>query len=120
AAAGFFLPLVSTALTPAHGSIAMLLLIAGACAAIYLRRLPTVVIAALEISAHGAAWLLIRAIEGAERQATAAFYLLLAASWLLAWRLVSILSALRPKSTVASVAVRLVIPALFGVSILVL
>ncbi len=120
AAAGLFLPPVATAPTSMHGALAMALLTAGAAAAIWLRGMPAAVIAALAVAAHGAAWLLIRAIEGAQGQATAAFYLLLAAAWLLAWRLVAMLSVLRPRNRIAFVLLRLVIPALFGLWILVL
>jgi NitT/TauT family transport system permease protein len=120
AAAGFFLPLVQTAMTPVHTVTAMLLLVAGAGAAIWLRSLPAVVIVVLAMASLGTAWALIAAVEGAEGQAGRAFYLLLVAAWLLAWQLVSMLSVLKPKDRLANVALRLLIPALFGVWILIL
>jgi NitT/TauT family transport system permease protein len=120
AGAGFAMPLIATALTPVHTSAAMLLLLVAAGAAIWARGALAVVMVLLAVASHGAAWLLLRAVEGAEGQATAAFYLLLAAAWLLAWRLVAMLSALRPRSGAASIVLRLLIPALFGVWILII
>jgi NitT/TauT family transport system permease protein len=74
----------------------------------------------LFIGAHLAAWLLIRGISGFEGTALAPFFLLLAAAWLLAWRCVTVLSSLRPRSRQASVALRLIIPAIFGAWILII
>ena len=72
-------------------------------------------IGALLLGAHAAVWLLIADIGGFEGTALAPYYLLLAAAWLLAWRLVSALSALKPNALL-----RLFIPFLFGVWILIL
>ena len=57
--------------------------------------------AILFVGAHGAAWLLIAGIAGNEGAARAPFFLLLAAAWLLAWRCVAVLSALRPQRALA-------------------
>lgn len=76
--------------------------------------------AVLFIGAHGAAWLLIAAISGNEGTARMPFFLLLAAAWLLAWRCVSVLSAIRPVSKQAKTVLRLLIPAIFGAWILIL
>lgn len=45
---------------------------------------------------------------------------MLAAAWLLAWRCVTVLSALRPTSRWAATALRLIIPAIFGAWILII
>lgn len=74
----------------------------------------------LFLGAHGAAWLLLAGISGNEGTARASFYLLLAAAWLLAWRCVTVLSALRPTSRWAATALRLIIPAIFGAWILII
>ena len=49
------------------------------------------------VGAHLVAWLLILGIAGFEGLARTPFFLLLAAAWLLGWRCVAVLSALRPK-----------------------
>lgn len=81
---------------------------------------PIVEAVVLFIGAHLAAWLLIRGIAGFEGTALAPFYLLLIAAWLLAWRCVTVLSSLHPRSRQAAVALRLIIPAIFGAWILII
>ncbi|TIL56198.1 MAG: ABC transporter permease [Mesorhizobium sp.] len=81
---------------------------------------PSVGVVLLFLGAHGAAWLLLAGITGNEGTARASFYLLLAAAWLLAWRCVTVLSALRPASRWAATALRLIIPAIFGAWILII
>ncbi|TIL31383.1 ABC transporter permease [Mesorhizobium sp.] len=81
---------------------------------------PAVGVVLLFLGAHGAAWLLLAGITGNEGTARASFYLLLAAAWLLAWRCVTVLSALRPASRWAATALRLIIPAIFGAWILII
>ena len=76
--------------------------------------------ALLFICAHGAAFLLLGSIRGHEGTAGPAYYLVLAAAWLLAWRCVAVLSAQRPNSRLMSTALRLVIPAIFGAWILII
>lgn len=76
--------------------------------------------AVLFVGAHGAAWLLIAAISGNEGMARMPYFLLLAAAWLLAWRCVAVLSAIRPVSQQAKTMLRLLIPAIFGAWILIL
>jgi NitT/TauT family transport system permease protein len=85
-----------------------------------LRQNPLVEAASLFIAAHGAAWYLISGIGGFEGTALWPFYLYLAAAWLLAWRLVTVLSAMKPASRVLAGALKLAIPAIFGVWILVI
>ena len=74
----------------------------------------------LFVCAHFSTGLLIARLAGNEGMATASFFLVLAANWLLAWRCVSLLSTLKPKSKAADTALRLVIPAIFGAWILIL
>ncbi|TIQ16528.1 MAG: ABC transporter permease [Mesorhizobium sp.] len=81
---------------------------------------PAIGVVLLFLGAHGAAWLLLAGINGNEGTARASFYLLLAAAWLLAWRCVTVLSALRPASRFAATALRLIIPAIFGAWILII
>ncbi|OQM77324.1 ABC transporter permease [Manganibacter manganicus] len=72
------------------------------------------------IGAHGAAWLLISGIAGHEGNAGPSFYLALVGAWLLAWRCVTALSAIKPASRQAAAALGLIIPVIFGVWILIL
>ncbi|RWK58317.1 ABC transporter permease [Mesorhizobium sp.] len=81
---------------------------------------PAIGVVLLFLGAHGAAWLLLADITGNEGTARASFYLLLAAAWLLAWRCVTVLSALRPTSRWAATALRLIIPTIFGAWILII
>ncbi|RWD39351.1 ABC transporter permease [Mesorhizobium sp.] len=81
---------------------------------------PVIGVVLLFLGAHGAAWMLLAGITGNEGTARASFYLLLAAAWLLAWRCVTALSALRPTSRWAATALRLIIPAIFGAWILII
>jgi NitT/TauT family transport system permease protein len=72
------------------------------------------------VGAHGAAWLLIAGVAGHEGNAGPSFYLALAGAWLLAWRCVTVLSAMRPASRQGATALGLVIPVIFGAWILIL
>jgi len=104
---------------PFMGSPIRLVLMVAAVASMI--RMPAAMEAAiLFLGAHLAAWLLISGIAGFEGTALAPFFLLLAAAWLLAWRCVSVLSAIRPVDRSTSVALRLVIPAIFGAWILII
>jgi len=121
-AAAILSPIIATeaggAAAPA-GTVVMLLL--AAAAVVSLLRLPALVAAlVLFVGAHGSAWLLVRAIAGHEGNAQPAYFLLVTAAWLLAWRCVSELSALRPASRLASRLLALLIPAIFGVWILII
>ncbi|TGS11918.1 ABC transporter permease [Mesorhizobium sp. M2E.F.Ca.ET.209.01.1.1] len=99
----------------AKGLIIGLLLIAALVSMVKLT--PIVEAIVLFVGAHAAAWLLIKGIAGFEGTALAPYFLLLAAAWLLAWRCVALLSSLRPSQ---SVALRLIIPAIFGAWILII
>ncbi|SFO30033.1 NitT/TauT family transport system permease protein [Mesorhizobium sp. NFR06] len=70
--------------------------------------------------AHGAAFFLLAGIKGHEGTAGPAYYLLLASAWLLAWRCVTILSGRRATARPMSIALRLIIPAIFGAWILII
>jgi NitT/TauT family transport system permease protein len=74
----------------------------------------------LLVFVHIAVFELISTISGGEGTATPSFYLILAASWLLAWRLVTILSGDGSKRSGGGILGRVVVPALFGVWILIL
>ncbi|NNH60786.1 ABC transporter permease [Rhizobium laguerreae] len=74
----------------------------------------------LFIGAHGAAWMLLSALSGNDGAATRAFFLLLFACWLLAWRCVTELSKMQPVKTSGKSALQLLIPAIFGAWILIL
>lgn len=76
--------------------------------------------ALLFVAAHGAAWLLISGIAGNEGEGGRAFFALVAASWLVAWRLVTVLSDIKPRGRVTSLALRLLVPAIFGAWLLIL
>lgn len=115
------LPIVVTETGAAAGTAWSILALAAAAALLPLLRLPAVLEASLLfVAVHAAAWLLIAAIAGNEGGATAAFFALVAASWLLAWRLVTVLSRMRPRARVLDVLLRLLVPALFGVWLLIL
>jgi NitT/TauT family transport system permease protein len=90
-------------------------------ALVSMTRIPPIVEAlVLFVGAHWVAWLLVSGINGFEGTALAPFFLLLAAAWLLAWRCVSVLSAMRPGARQAALAIRLIIPAIFGAWILII
>ncbi|MBO0139573.1 ABC transporter permease [Agrobacterium sp. Ap1] len=83
--------------------------------------LPSLFVAVtLLVCAHFSTGLLIARLAGNEGMASTAFFLALAANWLLAWRCVSILSELRLRSKAVDGLLRLVIPAIFGAWILIL
>jgi NitT/TauT family transport system permease protein len=115
------LPLVVTEAAPAAGTAWPILALLAAAALLPLMRLAAVLEAAfLFIAVHAAAWLLIAAIAGNEGGATASFFALVAAAWLLAWRLVTVLSRMRPRARGLDILLRLLVPALFGVWLLIL
>jgi NitT/TauT family transport system permease protein len=80
----------------------------------------TVTAAALLILPHAAAWLLLGQLDGRDGQANASFFLLVAAAWLLAWRCVTILSSFDPVGWWERTALNLVVPAIFGVWLIIL
>lgn len=119
AGALLLLPLVNA--TPGYGAATVALIFLLLLLAIAADNFPPVIgVVLLFLGAHSAAWMLLAGITGNEGTARASFYLLLAAAWLLAWRCVTALSALRPTSRWAATALRLIIPAIFGAWILII
>ena len=117
------LPLLATgASTPftAGGTIAILLLIAVGALASFMRISRGARALILFVTAHTAAWLLIGGISGNEGDARLSYFLLIAASWLLGWRCISELADIRPPSRQTMMALRLLIPAIFGAWVLIL
>ena len=117
------LPLLAAdAPSPFGGGAAALIfaLVAGAALASFANITAPLLATILFVCAHLAAWLLIGGLSGNEGKATSAFFLMIAAAWLLAWRCVTVLSGIRAKSRAADTFLRLLIPALFGAWILIL
>ncbi|SCB17229.1 ABC transporter permease [Rhizobium lusitanum] len=117
------LPLLAAdAATPISSgtTFVIFILIASAAAISFMNLSATLSAAILFFAAHAAAWLLLAGISGNEGNALASFFILLAAAWLLAWRCVSILSTIRVHSTADSYTLRLLIPAIFGVWIIII
>jgi NitT/TauT family transport system permease protein len=81
---------------------------------------PALQAAILFIGSTVAALMLVRGIAGFEGAALAPYFLLLAATWLLGWRCVAVLSSIRSSQRWMSTALKLAVPALFGIWILVL
>ena len=103
------------------GATAAVFALIGAAALLSMLPLSSALAAAvLFVGAHGAAWLLIAGIAGSEGAAHGSFFLLAGAAWLLAWRCVTVLSAMRPKNRAAGTFLRLLIPTIFGAWILIL
>ncbi|CAN7426850.1 ABC transporter permease [Neorhizobium tomejilense] len=103
------------------GSLAVIfLLVAGAALVSFTRLSQSLLAAVLFLAAHLAVWLLLAGIAGNEGKATLAFFLMIAACWLLAWRCVTVLSGIRAKSKTGDTFLRLLIPAIFGAWILIL
>ena len=118
-----FLPLINLRPdTAAHGfpvgTVALIFaLIACAICADSARVSRTTKVVALAIGAHLTAFVLMAGLPGSEGMARASFFLLLASCWLLGWRLVTVLSGDGRQSGWLS---GLLIPALFGLWILIL
>ena len=115
------LPLISG--EPGFGvmaSVAVIALIVVGCIAPALRLSAMSEASVLFVGAHGAAWLLLSGIAGHEGQAGLAFFALTAAAWLVAWRLVTVLSAMKPRSWQTGWTLKLLIPAIFGAWILII
>ncbi|CDN48945.1 ABC transporter permease [Neorhizobium galegae] len=103
------------------GSVAViLLLVIGAALASFTRLSPPLLATTLFVAPHLAVWLLLAGIAGNEGKATFAFFLMVAACWLIAWRCVTVLSGIRAKSKTGDTFLRLLIPAIFGAWILIL
>ena len=111
----FNLPLTGT--SGAGTSIARLAALAIAAFISMLPPATNVATIAFAILVHGAVFVLLKGLTGAEGTASLAFFAVLAASWLLGWRLVTVLSGDGRKSDWFT---GLLIPALFGLWILIL
>ena len=117
------LPLLGAdAATPvSSGTTFVIFILIAAAAAFSFMKLSNILCASiLFFAAHAAAWLLLAGISGNEGTGRASFFILIAAAWLLAWRCVSVLSTIRPRSTADSYTLRLMIPAIFGAWILII
>jgi NitT/TauT family transport system permease protein len=113
----FFLPLTGAATDEATAAILVVV-----AAAIVLSVLDIGVIAgawALFALVHIAVFELLATIDGAEGSAGWSFFLVLAACWLLAWRLVTILSGDGTPRSGSGFVGRVGVPALFGLWILI-
>ncbi|MGV3549866.1 ABC transporter permease [Rhizobium sp.] len=110
-----FLPLTSNASAPMTGIILALTAAAIALSCMTLPRPAGVW--SLAILPHLAVYMLIGTLAGAEGSASLAFYAVLAACWLMAWRLVTILSGDGRKRGLVG---QLVVPTLFGVWLLII
>ncbi|MGK6316507.1 ABC transporter permease [Neorhizobium sp. DT-125] len=118
------LPLLAPDVSAPFGSDTVTLifvLVAGAALASFTKVPATFLAAILFLCAHLAAWLLIGGLSGNENgKATLAFFLMITACWLIAWRSVTVLSAIRTKSKAGDTFLRLLIPAIFGAWILII
>ncbi|WP_105437876.1 ABC transporter permease [Neorhizobium sp. T25_13] len=103
------------------GALAVIFLLVAGAALVSFTRLSQLLLATvLFLAAHLAVWLLLAGIAGNEGKATLAFFLMIAACWLIAWRCVTVLSGIRAKSKTGDTFLRLLIPAIFGAWILIL
>lgn len=112
-----FLPLTSAAGAAITATI--LLLAAAAIAVSCLDVGRTVSIGGLAVLPHLAVYLLIRTVSGGEGSASLAFYAVLASCWLMAWRLVTILSGDGRRNGNMLVG-QVIVPAIFGIWILII
>lgn len=74
----------------------------------------------IAVCAHLAVYLLLSELTSSGGGARMSFYLVLAAAWLIAWRLVSLLSAIKARRRLTDIALRLFIPFVFGAWLLIL
>ncbi len=113
-----FLPMTGAAST--FMAVTIIMLIAMGAAASAVRPASTLSNLVLGLCPHIAVYLLIALLPGAEGKASPSFFLALAACWLLAWRLVSVLSGDGSRGSGEGWLARLGVPALFGLWILIL
>ncbi len=122
-AAIFALPMTGPAATvpvPAWETAAIFLLILGGFAGGEFAGRTLAGVVVLFAGVHGAAALLIDGINGNEGAASRSYFLLLAAAWLGAWRLVTLLTEFKPFAKQADSFLRLLIPTIFGVWVLII
>ena len=113
-----YLPLTGASSNFMAVTIIMLLAMGSAASAVQPASLLSNLI--LAIAPHAAAWMLIRLLPGAEGTAGFSFFALLFGAWLLAWRLVTVLSGDGSRGSGEGWLARLGVPALFGLWILTL
>lgn len=113
-----FLPLTSTA--TASSTVIILVMIAAAIGASLINARTAVSIVVVAITVHVAVLLLIGTVAGAEGTAGTGFFAALTALWLLAWRLVVVLSGDGSRRSSAGLFNRIATPALFGIWILII
>lgn len=118
-AALFFLPVAEGVASPLVAALVAALVLL-ACVVDAARAPGALTAAFLFAAAHGAVFLLFTEIAAANGIARTAFYLLLAACWLLAWRCVTVLASLQSASGTVNTLLRLLIPAVFGAWILII
>jgi NitT/TauT family transport system permease protein len=114
------LSLPLTASTSVLTSISVLMVIAMAIAVSAVdpsKGWPLIVLA---VTVHAAALLLLRILNGAEGSSGFAYFAALAAAWLMAWRLVTVLSGEGSHGSGENWLTRLIVPAIFGLWILIL
>jgi NitT/TauT family transport system permease protein len=113
-----FLPMTEGASTFMAVTIIMLIAMGAAASAVH----PASALSSLVLGLcpHIAVYLLIRLLPGAEGKASVGFFLALAACWLMAWRLVTVLSGDGSRGSGEGWVGRLGVPALFGLWILIL
>lgn len=99
---------------------AILLLLFGAIALTFTNMPPIAGSVLLFLGVHIPVFMLVIGIAGNEGAARLSFFALLFAGWLLAWRLVTILSAIRPATVAGRRLLSFIIPFLFGLWILLL
>jgi len=111
-----FQPLTGTASAGMTAAIALLIAISIALACSGASRM--VVATGLALFVHVAVLLLLAALDGAEGTASKGYYAALVACWLMAWRLVTVLSGDGRRS--GGLLGKVVVPAIFGLWILII
>lgn len=114
----FFLPLTASA--TAEASTAILVVTAAAIILSLLDVGRQAWIIGLTVLVHIAVFELLMTVTGAEGTAGTGFFLILAACWLMAWRLVTIISGDGSRFSGGGLLGRIAAPALFGIWILIL
>ncbi len=103
----------------AVSSSAILVLISVAIVASMLQFSNRLMVLVLAVAGHGAAFLLLGQLSGNEGEAGTGYFLALAATWLLGWRLVSVLSDEEVAIFNSSIT-GIIVPTIFGLWLLVL
>jgi NitT/TauT family transport system permease protein len=109
-------------LLPREGELGLAVIAAMALAAFTAIRIGRIGITAvfLAVAAHAGAWFVLRLLPDVAGHTGPGFWSLVVAAWLLAWCLVSKLSALRPRARLDSFVLKILVPILFGAWVLIL